>query len=218
MPNRQCEKLGILSDAWATMQQTLNRIDTDAPLRRPAFAVGLLVSVLLHVLLLWFLRLPSSPGIPADTRPWTQPLTVRLVPPPPPPVVVEQAAPTPSAPAKRERTRPERAQAITVAPRPAAPEPAAPVVREPVPAPEESRVDLDAARAAARGMANDLDPPATNWAAEKLNKGKEWRETREEKLGKAVARSARPECRDTGAGLLTPLIWLMDKKDSGCKF
>ncbi|GGB97076.1 hypothetical protein [Pseudoduganella buxea] len=200
------------------MQQTLNRIDTAPPLRRPAFAVGLLVSVLLHVLLLWFLRLPSAPVMPSDTRPWTQPLTVRLVPPPPPPVVVERTTPTSPAPARRERTRPERSQAVTVTPRQAASETAAPTVPEPVPQPEEPRVDLDAARAAARGMANDLDPPATNWAAEKLNKGKEWRETRDEKLGKAVARSARPECRDTGAGLLSPLVWLMDKKGSGCKF
>lgn len=204
------------------MQQTLNRIDTAPPLRRPAFAVGLLVSVLLHVLLLWFLRLPGAPAIPADTRPWSQPLTVRLVaPPPPPPVIVEQATPATPAPAKRERTRPEGSQAITVAPREAAPAqavPAPPVLPEQGPQQGEPRVDLDAARAAARGMASDLDPPATNWAAEKLNKGKEWRETRDEKLGKAVARSARPECRDTGAGLLSPLVWLMDKKDSGCKF
>ncbi|HEX8601009.1 MAG TPA: hypothetical protein VF774_00050 [Pseudoduganella sp.] len=79
--------------------------------------------------------------------------------------------------------------------------------------------DRDAARAAARSMANDLNP-STNWAAEKLNKGKEWKETKEERLGRNVGNSARGDCRSAyaGAGLLAPLVMLMDKKDSGCKW
>jgi hypothetical protein len=97
-----------------------------------------------------------------------------------------------------------------------------PAPAEPAPAPAEPAptFDREAARAAARGMANDLSTPSANWAAEKLNKGKEWKETKEERLGRNVANSARPDCRTAyaGAGIFAPLLMLADKKDSGCKF
>jgi hypothetical protein len=91
---------------------------------------------------------------------------------------------------------------------------------DPGPAVSAPKFDPDAARAAARGMANDLNPPPTNWAAEKLNKGKEWKETKTERLGRNVENSARGDCRTayTGAGLLAPVYMLLDKKDSGCKW
>jgi hypothetical protein len=194
------------------MQSTLS---FPAP-RRHALALGLAISVLLHALLLFYLRLPASPRIEPDTRRWSQPLTVQLVPPPPP---VAPSAPKAEAKATTpERpTRPRRAppQVIAVTPRPEAP---ATAETTPEPAPiAEPQVDIAAARATARGIAKDL-PTSDNWAAEKLAKARELEETRDEKLGKNIARSARPDCRNGAGGLLAPLIWLMDKKDSGCKF
>jgi len=185
--------------------------------RRHALVVGLAVSALLHALLLFYLRLPASPRIEPDTRRWTQPLTVQLLPPPPPPAAPSAPKTEPKAIAPERTARPRRAppQAIAVAPRPEAPATAQPT---PEPAPiAEPQVDIAAARATARGIAKDL-PTSDNWAAEKLAKAKELEETRDEKLGKNIARSARPDCRNGAGGLLAPLIWLMDKKDSGCKF
>ncbi len=185
--------------------------------RRPGLAAGLAVSVLLHALLLAVWRTPSAPPArPDDARRWTEPLTVRLLPPPRPIAEPRQQQPV------RERAARAPAPAV-VAVRPAR-EPA-PITVTPAPPTEPEpdtppRFDRDAARSAARGMANDLAMPGTNWAAEKLNEGKEWQETRDEKLGGQVARAARSDCRTAyaGAGLFAPLIMLMDKKDSGCKF
>jgi hypothetical protein len=198
------------------MQQALT---FPAP-RRHALVAGLAISALLHALLLFYLRLPASPRIEPDTRRWAQPLTVQLIPPPPPVAPsapkAEPKAITPERMARPRRTPP---QTIAVSPRPDAP---ATAISAPTPTPEpapsaEPQVDIAAARATARGIAKDL-PSSDNWAADKLAKARELEETKDEKLGKSIARSARPDCRNGAGGLLAPLIWLMDKKDSGCKF
>ena len=195
------------------MQQALT---FPAP-RRHALVAGLAVSALLHALLLFYLRMPDVRPADTDTRRWTQPLTVQLLPPPPPPAAPGTPRAEPKAIAPERTTRPRRApsQAISVAPRPDVPATTA-ATPEPVPS-AEPQLDIAAARAAARGMAKDL-PTSDNWAAEKLAKARELEETRDEKLGKNIARSARPDCRNGQGGLLAPLLWLMDKKDSGCKF
>lgn len=218
------------------MQQTL---PYPARPRRGALAAGLAISFLLHVVLLALLRTPSAPPAQREAQRWAEPLTIRIVPPPPrpapvlipvpaarvepPPKAVKPAGPVSkpaSQPAVRPAPTPERMAtepsdnaaptAITVMPAPS---------MDPAPQDNVPRFDPNAARAAARAMANDLNP-STNWAAEKLNKGKEWKETKEERLGRNVANSARGDCRTAyaGAGLLAPLYMLMDKKDSGCKW
>lgn len=189
--------------------------------RRHALFAGLAVSVLLHALLLFYLRLPTATQAAPDTRRWTQLLTVRLLPPPAPP---QAAAPAPAPPTPERPTRPRRAAPapapITAAPRPAPADVSAPpsetatAEATPQAAPQ---VDLNAARATARALAKDL-PTSDNWAADKLARQKALEETESERLGKNIARSARPDCRNGQGGLLAPLIWLMDKKDSGCKF
>ncbi|QBE63890.1 hypothetical protein [Pseudoduganella lutea] len=208
------------------MQQTLTYPDRP---RRGGLVAGIAVSILLHALLLSMLRAPSAPPAQPDERRWAQPLTIRLVPPtrpPPPPEPVRRAEP----PARQARAKEpaSRPAPIRATPERGAPDTEAPPVMTVVPAePTEAapadnapRFDPDAARSAARAMANDLNPPATNWAAEKLNRGKEWQETKEQRLGRHIENSARPDCKTaySGAGLLAPLIMLMDKKDSGCKF
>ena len=208
------------------MQQTLTY--PNGP--RRGLVAGLAVSILLHALLLALWRMPEAPPMPPETRRWAEPLTVRILP-PPPPQPVARAEPPRQAVAKAEkpparRPPPARAAAerdrepdstaepaITVVPPPSA---------EPAPAPADGapKFDRDAARAAARSMANDLDVPSQNWAAEKLKKAREREETENERLGRNIANSARPDCKTAyaGAGLLAPLLMLMDKKDSGCKW
>lgn len=190
--------------------------------RRHALLAGLAVSVLLHALLLFYLRLPTATPVAPDRRAWTQLLTVRLLPPAPPP---QAAAPTPPAAPPERTTRPRLTApaAVAAAPRPApadaiAPpkEPAAATARQEEPQ-GEPQLDLHAARATARAVAKDL-PTSDNWAADKLARQKAPEDTESERLGKNIARSARPDCRNGEGGLLAPLIWLMDKKDSGCKF
>ena len=202
------------------MQQTLTY---PAGPRRPGLAIGLAASVLLHVLLLAVWRTPSV-APQQEARRWTEPLTVRLLPPPPKPVSTPVAKPIlREEPADRPKATPRRPdRPVMTAPPQGEP---APITAVPAPPPDwekdsAPRFDLDAARSAARGMANDLKVPGKNWAAEKLNEGKEWQATRDEKLGGQVAGAARPDCRTAhaGAGLLAPLYMLMDKKDSGCKF
>lgn len=188
--------------------------------RRHALMAGLAVSVLLHALLLFYLRLPTTQATP-DTRRWTQLLTVRLLPAPPPQTAAPTSAPQPpQAPEHQARPRRMAPAPITAAPRPAPADVSAPPAETPTSdtAPQgEPRVDLNAARATARALAKDL-PTSDNWAADKLARQKALEETESERLGKNIARSARPDCRNGQGGLLAPLIWLMDKKDSGCKF
>ncbi|QGZ40308.1 hypothetical protein IP92_05061 [Pseudoduganella flava] len=195
--------------------------------RGRGLAVGLAVSLLLHIVLLAFLRAPSAPAPQRDERRWTQPLSVRLLPPPPPVPRVEPAPPPPRQEPRRERraerpaesaTRREQEERPTMSVVP--PPPAAPAEPAPSPFDPPPKFDPDAAKATARAIAGNLDTPSSNWAAEKLNQGKGLKETKEERLGRNVANSARPDCRTAyaGAGLFAPLMMLMDKKDSGCKF
>ncbi len=215
------------------MQQTLTY--PTRPRRR--LAAGLAISFVLHVLLLAVLRTPSVPPMPSHEPRWAQPLTVRILPPPPKPEPITRAEPparlpkpdrqaarsasiTPSASARvaAGRPEPERAEPDTASPPTMTVVPAQPV--EPAAAGGAPDFDPDAARDAARKMANNLEPPPMNWAAAKLNKGKEWKETKEQRFGRNVANSTRGDCRTAyaGAGLLAPLIMLADKKDSGCKW
>lgn len=65
--------------------------------------------------------------------------------------------------------------------------------------------DRDAALQVARAMANEPDP-AEPYATET-------------KLARAIASAKRRDCKDgIPGGLLAPLILLLDKKDSGCKW
>ncbi|GGX73963.1 hypothetical protein GJV26_14155 [Massilia dura] len=216
------------------MQQTLTY--PTRPRRR--LVAGVAISFVLHVLLLAMLRTPSVPPMPSHEPRWAQPLTVRILPPPKPmpePVAIVEPPAGPAKPVKQAarpasitpsasarvaagRPEPERAELDTASPPAMTMVPAQPA--EPAPAEGVPDFDPDAARGAARKMANNLEPPPMNWAAAKLNKGKEWKETKEQRFGRNVANATRGDCRTAyaGAGLLAPLIMLADKKDSGCKW
>jgi len=194
---------------------------------RRGLAAILALTILLHMILLGMLRAPSAPLRLPDQPRWAEPLTVRILPPPPKPQPITRAEPPARLPKPDKPAAPPRVPAARPEPERAAPDtPSQPTMTmvpaqpaEPAPAGNVPAFDPDAARAAARGMANDLNP-STNWAAEKLNKGKEWKQTKEQRLGRNVENAARGDCRTeyAGAGLLAPLAMLMDKKDSGCKW
>ena len=190
------------------------------PYRTPAWriAAGIVISLLLHLAAMVFLRLPE-PRLAADPRSWLTQVEVRIVAPPPP----TKAPPEPPPALKPERrqaaagrrARPEQeeaksakaAETAETAPAPqAAPAstmvlvPAAPGIAQPF--------DREAAKAAARDIAGELDtsPPKV-------------RATRQEKLARQIQNAARPDCKDgIPGGLLAPLYLMMDKKDSGCKW
>jgi hypothetical protein len=190
-------------------------------------AVAIAISLAAHALLLSIVRQPQPPALPAAA---TEPLTVRLRAAPANPPVAEPARPaaepeTRAKPAPAPRTRPPRRiiavppaaapseeKPFTVDTPPAAPSPAAPTVA-PTPAP---RFDLDAARKAARTVANEPDPAKVGTALERLPPKPYETETR---LEKAIKGAKRPDCKDgVPGGLLAPIFLAMDKKDSGCKW
>jgi hypothetical protein len=195
-------------------------------------AVAVAISLAAHVLLLSIVRQPQPPALPAAP---TEPLTVRLraapVNPAEAPPMAEPARPaaepaTQAKPAPAPRTRPPR-RIIAVPPAapasekkpftvvdtpPAAPSPAAPTA-PPTAAPH---FDLDAARKAARTVANEPDPAKAGTALERLPPKPYETETR---LEKAIKGAKRPDCKDgVPGGLLAPIYLAMDKKDSGCKW
>jgi len=192
-------------------------------------AAGIALSLAAHALLLAVYRQPAAP--PAAAPP--ERLTVRLRAAPPPvvqPAEVEPApapkpvprAQHPERPARKSReviavpaeTRQSTDDTYAVKPAPKTePEPSAPASTTP-------HFDVDAARAAARGMASKLasepDPDKVGTALERLPKPALQTET---KIERAVRGAKRADCKDgVPGGLLAPLFLAMDKKDSGCKW
>ena len=186
----------------------------EAAYRRPysRIAVGIVISLLLHLAVIVFLKLPEMHPVP-DSRTWLTQVEVRIVPPPAPPPVSEQPAPQRIA-AAESRSQQRRAEQRKKLRQEERPEPATQAAREStlILAPAERgpapRFDREAAKAAARDIAGELGPPPTAL-----------RETREEKLGRKIQSAARPKCKDgIPGGRLAPLYLMMDKKDSGCKW
>lgn len=186
--------------------------------RRYRLLAGLALSLALHAALLFAYRhhLTRAP-LASDTLD-AKPITVWLRPPPP---SLEEPAPAGRSvePARRADAAPAkkrlRAHVQTALPDQAPGHEAAPGIptAEPEPAP---RFDLDAARKLARDMADDPDPTRAGTAVAQIPPKPYATETR---LARAIAGAKRRDCKDgLPGGLLGPLIILMDKKDSGCKW
>ncbi|MGZ8293870.1 MAG: hypothetical protein ACXW2U_01145 [Telluria sp.] len=78
------------------------------------------------------------------------------------------------------------------------------------------RFDRHAAFRLARKMADEPDPARADTAVGQIPPKAYETET---KLARAISRAKRRDCKDgIPGGLLAPLILLMDKKDSGCKW
>ncbi len=196
-----------------------------APMRRPGIGAGIAVSLLLHVALIFGYRL-AAPAAPEAPRP-ARTMTVWLRTPAPPKPVVAKLAPPPKpkpepAPARKSE-RPQLAKRASP-PAPAAePAPvAAQAITLPAPDPlhpelQPKKFDMNAALKTARKEANAKDPARAGLPVAQLDDHPLYPE-RESKLARDIQGAKRPDCKNTGAGLLSPLIWLLDKKDSGCKF
>ena len=207
------------------MNLAITGIDMRAGERRmpQRIAAGVAVSLAVHVLVLSSWRGGHrAPDVPPE-RP--RPLAVRVQP-PPPPLRVETPPPSPppaaEAPARAPTPRKPR-KVIAVPPAPAAAPAPDPFVVEQVPEPppmdtsrETPRFDLDAARKAARSLANIRDPAREGTAVAQFPEKPLETETR---AARAIAGAKRRHCKDgVPGGLLAPLLMLADKKDSGCKW
>lgn len=202
-----------------------------APMRRPGIGAGIAVSLVLHAALIFGYRL-AAPTAPEQPQP-AKAMTVWLRPAEPPKPIVAKVEPPPKPepvqPRKRERPQlaerarapakaeveapaPVTAQAITLpAPASTAPDPLHPELQP-------KKFDMNAALKTARKEANAKDPARAGLPVAQLDDHPLYPEQRESKLGRDIQGATRPDCRKGGGGLLAPLIWMLDKKDSGCKF
>lgn len=194
---------------------------------RRSIALGIAVSLLLHGALIYLWR-HVQPSVPPDTAPrvesiavWIRPLATK---PPPPPVEVikpkREAKPVskPKLAAARETpvaaTAPAASpQAITVVPA----SPATPAASADTFTQETPKFDMEAARKTARKMAGERDPSKVGTAVGQIPDKPLQTETQ---LARDIAQGKRGDCRTAyaGAGLLAPVLMLLDKKDSGCKW
>lgn len=183
------------------------------------FLAGVGVSVTVHILLMLVYRNTGPAPAPALPEPPSF-ITVRIAPPlPAPPRAAPAARQRSAAPAARSARKSTPQAVIAV---PASPEregaPDAFTVHqadEAAPA-EASQFDMNVARQTARQLAGQTklgreghanaqfpDPPLET----------------ESKLGKAIGKAKRRNCKDgIPGGLLAPLLLAMDKKDHGCKW
>lgn len=84
---------------------------------------------------------------------------------------------------------------------------------------QEKRIDLDALKKMAGQAALESYLQRSERPVAQLQKKPLYAAETETRLGRKIQEGARPDCRhDNGAGLLAPLTWLMDAKDSGCKW
>lgn len=194
---------------------------------RRGIVLGIGVSLLLHGALLYLWRHARPPAMPPSEAKvesiavWIRPLAAK---PPPPPVeaVKPERDPKPISKPKRAATRETPAaaaapaaspQAITVVPA----APATPAAGADAVTPETPKFDMDAARKTARKMAGERAPSKVGTAVGQIPDKPLQTESQ---LARDIAQGKRGDCRTaySGAGLLAPVLMLLDKKDSGCKW
>jgi hypothetical protein len=197
---------------------------------------GVTVSVVLHVLLIFGYRL-TAPQAPAELPP-REAMTVWLVPPPKPPApVVLKLEPPPvkqaqplerekkvevaraSKPAPAETVEDKPSQAVTLpAPTPAN-NPPDPLYPEQQKAQQARQFDMNAALKTARKVANEKDPARAGLPVAQLDDHPLYPEQTGTELATKMEGAKRKSClNQPGGNLLTPLFWLLEKKDHGCKF
>ena len=195
--------------------------------QRRSIALGIAVSLLLHGALITLWR-HVQPAARIDTAPrvesiavWIRPLAAK---PPPPPVdiVKPKREPKPISKPKLATTRETPAAATAPAPGPqtitVVPAlPATPAASPDTFTQETPKFDMEAARKTARKMAGERDPSKVGTAVGQIPDKPLQTETQ---LARDIAQGKRGDCRTaySGAGLLAPVLMLLDKKDSGCKW
>jgi len=185
--------------------------------------VGVGVSMAVHILLMLAYR-NTGPFLPPAAPEPPSSMTVRIVPPAPPPEPppAKQPAPRlsePATPRSAHTSSPKPVIAVPASPQQEAAPDAFTVqqAEEPAPAQDEApQFNMNTARQTARQLAGQTklgreghanaqfpDPPLET----------------ESKLGKAISKAKRRNCKDgVPGGLLAPLFLAMDKKDHGCKW
>ncbi|WP_289953082.1 hypothetical protein [Janthinobacterium sp. SUN073] len=210
------------------MEFRIERSDGGRPLpNRRGIVLGIAVSLLLHGALISLWR-HVQPAARIDTAPrvesiavWIRPLAAK---PPPPPVEVVKPKREPKPISKPKLATPRETpaaatapasspQAITVVPA----SPATPAASSDTLAQETPKFDMEAARKTARKMAGERDPSRVGTAVGQIPDKPLQTETQ---LARDIAQGKRGDCRTAyaGAGLLAPVLMLLDKKDSGCKW
>ncbi len=214
--------------ATTAMDFSIERSDGGRPMpNRRGIALGIAVSLLLHGALITLWRHVQPPVRP-DTAPrvesiavWIRPLAAK---PPPPPVdiVKPKREPKPISKPKLATTRETPAAATAPAPGPQAitvvPVSPATLAASPDTLTQETpKFDMEAARKTARKVAGERDPSKVGTAVGQIPDKPLQTETQ---LARDIAQGKRGDCRSAyaGAGLLAPVLMLLDKKDSGCKW
>jgi len=214
--------------ATTAMDFSIERSDGGRPMpNRCGIALGIAVSLLLHGALITLWR-HVQPSVPQDTAPrvesiavWIRPLAAK---PPPPPVdiVKPKREPKPISKPKLATTRETPAAATAPAPGPQAitvvpASPATPAASPDTLTQETPKFDMEAARKTARKVAGERDPSKVGTAVGQIPDKPLQTETQ---LARDIAQGKRGDCRSAyaGAGLLAPVLMLLDKKDSGCKW
>ena len=186
---------------------------------------GLALSIAVHALLVFAWRLGAvTPQV--DQEPARRAIAVWLRPPPPPPPVAEALTPPPTAPKPRRpatrtaaaRPRPAPSTELIAIPDPTPGKTEPPDVFSVAPAEDKAapRFDLEAAKNTARKVASERDPAKAGTALAQFPEKELASET---KAARAIAQAKRRDCKDgLPGGLLGPLLILLDKKDSGCKW
>jgi hypothetical protein len=217
--------------ATTAMDFRIERSDGGRPMpNRRGIVLGIAVSLLLHGALIYLWR-HVQPSAAPDTAPrvesiavWIRPLAAK---PPPPPVEVVKpkrepkpiSKPKPAAAQEKPAaaTAPASSpQAITVVTAsPATPAASPDTFRQETP--ETPKFDMEAAKRTARKMAGERDPSKVGTAVGQIPDKPLQTETQ---LARDIAQGKRGDCRTAyaGAGLLAPVLMLLDKKDSGCKW
>jgi hypothetical protein len=217
--------------ATTAMDFRIERSDGGRPMpTNRGIVLGIAVSLLLHGALIYLWR-HVQPPVPPDTAPrvesiavWIRPLAAK---PPPPPVEVVKPKREPKPISKPKpaaaREKPAAAtapasspQAITVVTAsPATPAASPDTFRQETP--ETPKFDMEAAKRTARKMAGERDPSKVGTAVGQIPDKPLQTETQ---LARDIAQGKRGDCRTaySGAGLLAPVLMLLDKKDSGCKW
>ena len=186
------------------------------------------LTLLLHTALLWLLLLPHQPDQDRSAAHRVTDL-VWIRTPEPVPAEARAAVTRARKVEQPEKARPSvaarplrRAPPIPAPAVPARPEPGTASMAQPVLAVEPAPPVFDraAAMAAARRIATEGEPFRSGMAVAQTPARPVYGETKDEKLGRMIAGAKRGNCLGPNAGgsLLTPLMWLIDKKDGGCKF
>jgi len=223
------------------MSSTASRLNA-VSMRAPRLLTGVLISLCLHGLLIlaYLLAKPTAPEqrAPASRMTvWLQP----LVKPRAPAAAAPALATTQRLPERRASltTKPDQPRkastplASSAASVPAAAEvvaAAAPDSQTSVALQEKgdgstdgmtkqaaAPFDVNAALKMARKQASVKDPARAALPVAQLDDHPLYPADTSSKLARDIQQSTRPDCRK-GGSIFSPLIWLLDKKDSGCKF